>query len=86
LSPDPFGLHAEALGEFVSGEQPVHAVSRAGRGRQDDPGDPRQARRNARPTSMRVPDGARPSGGGCVGRWVSVRHRRGSGLGSSDAS
>lgn len=24
LSPDPLGLHSEALGEFVSGEQPVH--------------------------------------------------------------
>ena len=27
LSPDPLGLHSEALGEFVSGEQPVHGLS-----------------------------------------------------------
>lgn len=24
LSPDPFGLHPEPVGEFVSGQQPVH--------------------------------------------------------------
>jgi hypothetical protein len=27
LSPDPLGFHSEALGDFVSREQPVHDLS-----------------------------------------------------------
>jgi hypothetical protein len=72
LRPYPLGLHPETLGELISGEQPVHALSPDGRGRQADLGDPRQARRIARPASMRVPGGTRPSGGARVGRWASV--------------
>ena len=40
LSPDPLGLHAEALGELVSSEQAIHHVSldEANRCRRSSPG------------------------------------------------
>jgi hypothetical protein len=54
LRPGPLGLHPETLGEFISSEQPVHALSPGGRRRQADLGDPRQPRGSARPDSASV--------------------------------
>ena len=59
-------------------------LSAGGRRHQAALGDPRQARPTARNAWMRVPGGTRPRGAGRVGRWVSVRHRRGGGHGGRD--
>ncbi len=87
LSPDPLGPHSDALGEFFSGEQPIHGRSPDGEGQRTVVGE--LGRRPAGAADGHFEAGLRTrlvQLPGSVGRCTSFRRVHRGSLGSCDKS